>query len=115
MWMECSPGGRFLISSVIFTPFAAGANTAVPTNWPWTFLISTVTALGAAWERASGAKIPPPESNSAAQRKTLMQIHLAGKYFFVLRILSKNVPSQSSAGAPESNNVFPKEYVSEHK
>jgi hypothetical protein len=35
------------MSSVILTPFSAGDSVAVPTLWPWTFLMSTVTGLPA--------------------------------------------------------------------
>src|SRR5208282_269850 len=45
MWMECSPGGRFLMSSVILTPFGELVSWAVPTFWPSVFLNSTVTGL----------------------------------------------------------------------
>src|SRR5580765_6760017 len=45
--MECSPGGRFLISSLIRTPGAASVRAAVPMLCPEAFLISTTTGFGA--------------------------------------------------------------------
>src|ERR1700687_920816 len=62
MCSECSPGGRLLMSSLIFTPCGASESTAVPTVCPCAFLISTVTGLGAAELWACAAVV-------AAQRK----------------------------------------------
>src|SRR5579859_948016 len=71
MCSECSPGGRFLISKVIFTPLSAGDNVAVPTLWPCTFLMSTVTGLVVEWDCAKVA--PAAEASSAVQRIALIQ------------------------------------------
>src|SRR5229473_4756093 len=75
--MECSPGGRFLISMLILTPFAAGVRVAVPTLWPCTFLMSTVTGFAAACARLSCTRIrPAADKNSAAQTEALMIVLL---------------------------------------
>src|SRR5215470_557353 len=49
MWMECSPGGKLLMSSLILTPGEASVRVAVPMLCPEPFLISTTTGLGAAF------------------------------------------------------------------
>src|SRR5712664_1915702 len=78
MWMECSPGGRFLISMVILTPLGAGVRVAVPTLWPCAFLMSTVTGFAAAARaRQSCTKTrPAADKNSAAQTRDLMVVLL---------------------------------------
>src|SRR5580704_8154590 len=48
MCSECSPAGRLLMSSLIFTPCGALESVAVPTLWPCAFLMSTTTGLDAA-------------------------------------------------------------------
>src|SRR6267378_1889186 len=75
--MECSPGGRFLISMVILTPLGAGVRVAVPTLWPCAFLISTVTGFAAARARVSCTKTrPAADKNSAAQARDFMSVLL---------------------------------------
>src|SRR5215475_3289580 len=49
MWMECAPGGKLLMSSLIRTPGAASVSVAVPMLCPEAFLMSTITGLGAAF------------------------------------------------------------------
>src|SRR5262244_2180960 len=56
--MECSPGGKFLISNTILTPLGALDSWAVPTDCPCAFLISTVTGFEEG--RASCAMAPKP-------------------------------------------------------
>src|SRR5438445_10762995 len=98
MWRECSPGGRFLISIVIFAPLGADERVAVPTLWPCTFLMSTVRGFAAACARASRADTrPAADKNSAAQTNGLIMILLKGELYPRIWILSENVPSQSSA------------------
>src|SRR5215467_7964677 len=46
--MECSPGGRLLMSSLILTPGAASVRVAVPMLCPVAFLMSITTGFGAA-------------------------------------------------------------------
>src|SRR6267154_901934 len=71
--MECSPGGRFLISREILTPLAAGVSVAVPTLWPCAFLMSTVIGFAAARTWLCCAKnIPAADNNSVARTKNLI-------------------------------------------
>src|SRR4029077_19130801 len=71
--MECSPGGRFLISMVILTPLGAGVRVAVPMLWPCAFLMSTVTGFAAARARLPGTKTrPAAHRKSAAQKRDLI-------------------------------------------
>src|ERR1700751_2865657 len=51
MWTACSPGGRFLRSSLILMPFFASFKVAVPTLSPLAFFNSTVVDLPAACNR----------------------------------------------------------------
>src|ERR1700722_1817124 len=51
--MACSPGGRFLRSSLIFTPGLLALSTAVPTLAPWASFNATVTDLLAACKDAA--------------------------------------------------------------
>src|SRR5216684_9252323 len=77
MWRECSPGGRFLMSKVILTPLAAGVRVAVPTLWPCTFLISTVTGLAACARISRTTTRLAADKNSAAQTEALIMVLLA--------------------------------------
>src|SRR6266852_1182370 len=83
--MECSPGGRFLISMLILTPLAAGVRVAVPTLWPCAFLMSTVTVFAAAWARLSCTKTRLAADKNLRvlrmieARKILFQIFQFGK------------------------------------
>src|SRR5260370_20435741 len=72
MWMECSHGVRFLISRLILTPLAAGVRVAVPTLWPCTFLISTVTGLAACARISRTTTRLAADKNSAAQTEALI-------------------------------------------
>src|SRR5580700_1039573 len=74
MWMECSPGGRFLTSSVILTPFAVPESWAVPTLWPSVFLNSTVTGLEAERLRESWALIAEVRAKSRHTPHTIALI-----------------------------------------
>src|SRR5579872_2699394 len=49
MWMACSPGGRFLASSLIVTPLPPlfSVMVAVPTLWPLASARFTLTLLAA--------------------------------------------------------------------
>src|SRR5580698_460186 len=51
--MACSPGGRFLRSSLIFTPPLLSLSIAVPTLWPLASFNSTVMGLFAAFRVAA--------------------------------------------------------------
>src|SRR3982074_735664 len=76
--MECSPGGRFLISMVILTPLGAGVSVAVPTLWPCAFLMSTLTGFPAARALSSCTKSrPAADKNSAAQTRDFISVLLA--------------------------------------
>src|SRR5882762_2668703 len=76
MWMECSPGGRFLISRLILTPLGAGVRVAVPTLWPCAFLISTVTGLAACARISCATTRLAADKNSAAQKEALIMVLL---------------------------------------
>src|SRR6266851_9957144 len=96
--MECSPGGRFLISMLILTPLAAGVRVAVPTLWPCAFLMSTVTGFAAAWARLSCTKTRPvADKNSAAQKRDLMLVLLTADCDLGFGLSQKDVPFQSTA------------------
>jgi hypothetical protein len=58
--MECCPGGKSLMSSLIFTPCGAGVSVAVPMLWPSEFFMSTETGFD--WLSAGGCM------NAAAAR-----------------------------------------------
>src|ERR1700736_1078488 len=70
--MECSPGGKSLMSSLIFTPCLAGVSVAVPMLRPSEFLISTKT--GFVWPRACGAVIvAAAKRNDTVNQKLFIQ------------------------------------------
>src|SRR5579863_198626 len=50
--MACSPAGKFLRLSLMFTPFLAGESSAVPTLFPIPSRISTLTVFFAVAENA---------------------------------------------------------------
>src|SRR5271169_6475255 len=76
MWMECSPGGRFLTTSVLLTPFCVLESCAVPTLWPSVFLKPTVTGLEVArlWDSWAGAAEARVKSRHTPHRIALIGI-----------------------------------------
>src|SRR5262249_39791712 len=78
IWMECSPGGSFLMSKTIFTPVGAAERVAVPTAWPSVFLIVTTTGFPAALAEDCWAwRVPGSENNTAAaQTKSFTSVLL---------------------------------------
>src|SRR5216684_4293230 len=96
--MECSPGGRFLISMAILTPLGAGVSVAVPMLWLCAFLMSTVTGFTAARAWVSCAKNrPAADRNSAAQARGFIIVLLTVNGSLDFGLSQKDAPFQSNA------------------
>src|SRR5580693_406583 len=97
MCNECSPAGRFLMSSVILTPLGAGASVAVPTLCPCAFLMSTITGFGLAFARLSCTHTAPAaDKNSTAQTSAFIMVLLAAYLDLGFDLSRKIFLSQSS-------------------
>src|SRR5713101_4821368 len=102
MCRECSPGGRFLISRVILTPLAAAVRVAVPTLWPCTFLMSTVTGLAAACARLSCATTRlAADKNSEAQIRDFIMVLLKADCSLGFGFSQKNAHLNLAQDRPE--------------
>src|SRR4029077_19224542 len=78
MCIRCAPGGRFLISNLIFTPCVQSESTGVPTLLPCAFMMSTVTGFDVARFWPSCAKTAAPKStkkNTALAMALTMFLH----------------------------------------
>src|SRR6266853_1006540 len=107
--MECSPGGRFLISREILTPLAAGVSVAVPTLWPCAFLMSTVMGFAAARTWLSCAKNrPAADNNSVTRTKNLIMILLESNGSLESELSQKNAHLNLAQDRPGSNNLSSK-------
>src|SRR5580704_16715323 len=71
MCIRCWPGGRFLMSRVIFTPLGASESVAVPTFSLAALMILTVTGFGAFWANVGMAE---SASRSSVDVVTFMSV-----------------------------------------
>src|SRR5260370_37053079 len=107
--MECSPGGRFLISREILTPLAAGVSVGVPALWRCAFLMSTVMGFAAARTWLSCAKNrPAADNNSVTRTKNLIMILLESNGSLESGLSQKNAHLNLAQDRPRSNNLSSK-------